>query len=235
MARRGIGSDPLRSFKFIVTIIPHSTNPIPGSIGKLGFQTVSGLSFTNAEVDYREGGDNTTTRKMPGLTTFNDVTFAQGVGGTPELGGTAYTGSELRDWCRLIFSATAGAGLNKGGIDFRMEVAVDVLEHPITAGTSYAGMPRGQGTWPIKSRVILTNAWPKGLAYSDLDATGNAVWIQTLTIAHEGMMPYYAAPGRNNNDQFLSNTLGLSASTSSPSSGTSLSSAQLTSLSGGTQ
>jgi len=211
MARRGIGSDPLRSFKFLVTIHPHSSSVIPGSIGKLGFQTVSGLGFTNGEVDYREGGDNTTTRKMPGLTTFPNVTFAQGVGGTPELGGTVYTGHELRDWCRLIFSATAGAGLNPGGQDFRMEIAIDVLKHPITSGTSYAGMPRPLNPPPIKFRAVLTNAWPAGISYGNLDAGSNAVFIQTLTVAHEGMMTYYAAPTNTGTDVWIPTNQGLTA------------------------
>jgi phage tail-like protein len=217
MARRGLGSDPLRNFKFMVTILPHSSTAIPGSIGKLGFQTVSGMSFTNGEIDYREGGDNTTPRKLPGTTSFNDVTLAQGVGGTPELGGSQYTGRELRDWGRLIFSATAGGGLNPGGVDFRAEIAIDVLAHPITSGASYAGMPRGQGNWPIKCRVVLTNAWPKGLQFGDLDAGGSGVFIQTLTIAHEGLSVYYATPGALTT--YVGNTAGIGGSSSSSNTG----------------
>lgn len=225
MARRGLGSDPWRSFNFIVSIVPYAS-PVPSSmknIGKLGFQSVTGISFQNDEIDYREGGDNTTVRKMPGLTTFSDVTFAQGVGGTPELGGTQYTGQELSDWTRLIFSATAGGGLNSGGVNFRASIAIDVLEYPITSGASYSGMPRGTGTWPIKWRIILINAWPKSLSFSDLNAQTDAVFIQSLTVAHEGFQVYYASPG--NSTSYLSNTLGLTSSTSSSSASSAANSA----------
>lgn len=58
-----ISTDPLRNYKFHVKIYhPGLQDKYP----QLGFMSVSGLSVTTDVVVYRQGGDNTTTRKMPG-------------------------------------------------------------------------------------------------------------------------------------------------------------------------
>lgn len=59
-----LATDPLRNFKFNVNIM----HPNLSGFASLGFMTVSGLNITTEVIPYREGGMNTTTQKMPGLT-----------------------------------------------------------------------------------------------------------------------------------------------------------------------
>ena len=49
----------------------------------------------------------------------------------------------------------------------------------------------------IKARFIVYNAWPMGYSFSDLEAGGNAVFIENLTLAHEGWSMQVAAQDPN--------------------------------------
>ena len=66
MTTRPLNSDPLRNFRFLVTITTPNANAVPTTIARMGFMAVSGLSVNNEVIPYREGGNNTPTRKMPG-------------------------------------------------------------------------------------------------------------------------------------------------------------------------
>ena len=62
--------DPYRGFNFLVEI---------QSIIRAGFHQVSGLDATIAVVDFREGGENTTTRKLFGLTAYSNIQLRKGL------------------------------------------------------------------------------------------------------------------------------------------------------------
>jgi phage tail-like protein len=146
---------------------------------------VSGLSVNNEVIPYREGGDNTTTRKMPGQSDFGPLTLTRGFMAVP-VGVSAGGSSEIYDWFQMIFAVSgSGGGTNPGGLDFRTGVTIDILDHPITKGSKAAGQPWGNSP-PIKARFAVYNAWPMGYSFSDLEAGGNAVFIENLTLAHEG-------------------------------------------------
>lgn len=190
---RPLSSDPLRNFKFIVTI--GGVTGVPSSIGRLGFMTADGFGIQNEVIPYREGGDNTTTRKMPGQTDFGPITFARGAMSAPP-GATSGAGSsvgthEVFSWMGTVFSAMEGQGTARGHSDFRSDITVDVLEHPDTDPVYGAGINQTNKR-PIKLRFIIFEAWPMGLNWTGLDAGGNALMIETLQIAHEGFMPIYA-------------------------------------------
>jgi phage tail-like protein len=184
MTSRGLNSDPLRNFRFQVNI--NNTN-IP-QMAKLGFMAMSGLAVNNEVIPYREGGNNTTTRKMPGQSDFGPITLTRGfmaapiksgAGGGIENAGT----NEIYQWFSQIFAVNVGGGFAAASPDFRVGVTIDVMAHPITSGASAVGV---DVTPPIKARFILYNAWPMGYSFSDLEAGGNAVFIENLTLAHEG-------------------------------------------------
>lgn len=174
---RPLNSDPLRNFKFHVNIHYPS---IPNLL-RMGFMSVSGLAIQSEVIPYREGGNNTTTRKMPGQTDFGPIGLSRGMWAAPVGGGGAGT-RENWDWFTRLFSAVQGAGSGGPGAEFRATVHVDVLQHPITAGPESPGGSRP----PVKARFEIFNAWPMALAWSDLDAGGNAVMIEQVTLAHEG-------------------------------------------------
>ena len=169
-SKSSIQTDPIRNFKFMVHI-PKAN--IPG-IMDLGFMSCSGLAATTDMIPYREGGDNTTTRKMPGQTNFGAITLSRGM-----VIGT----EQMWRWFTEIFYVVQGGsgGHGPAGNNFRTNMYVNVLAHPITSGPT-----------PIKAQFLVYNAWPTTIAYSDFDAGGNGVMIEQLTLEHEGFKVAWA-------------------------------------------
>jgi phage tail-like protein len=62
--------DPYRSFNFRVEI---------DGITRAGFRECTGLDSTTDAVDYREGGDGLTVRKLPGLVKHSNITLKRGL------------------------------------------------------------------------------------------------------------------------------------------------------------
>lgn len=195
---RNLATDPLRNFKFIVHITPPTAfkHAIPATISTLGFMSVDGFGQQNEVIAYREGGDNTTTRKMPGQADFAPITLSRGAMSAPTgptygvLGGGT---NEVYLWTQMVFSAMEGQGTAEAADNFRTTVAVDVLQHPITAGPYAAGTAGGA----IKMRFYIMNAWPMGITWGGLDAGGNAILVESLQLAHEGFVAGYATNQTN--------------------------------------
>lgn len=204
MTSRALNSDPLRNFRFQVSI----NNPYITSMARMGFMAMSGLAVNNEVIPYREGGNNTTTRKMPGQSDFGPITLTRGFMAAPvsTSGAAVQTAgtNELYEWFTQIFSVNVGAGFGNPTYNFRVYVLIDVLAHPVTSTNSAAGIDNPA---PIKARFILYNAWPMGYSFSDLEAGGNAVFIENLTLAHEGWAVW---TGPQDPGQYLSAGIGLS-------------------------
>lgn len=191
-SRAFIHSDPIRNFRFIVEFVPTGnanqttenfyTDSAWISQTTLGFMSVSGLSVATEPIPYREGGDNTTPRKLPGQSNFSDITLTRGV----------VIGSYRNwRWLQRIFHAVQGQGsAAAGGEDayFRWNIDIHVLHHPVN---------QASGANPAKVSFRVFNAWPSSLAYSDLDAGGNAVLIEQMTLTHEGWDMRWAANNKN--------------------------------------
>jgi len=62
--------DPYVNFNFLVEI---------GGITRAAFQEVSGLNATIDVIEHREGGENTTPRKLPGKTKYGNITLKWGM------------------------------------------------------------------------------------------------------------------------------------------------------------
>lgn len=186
---RPLDTDPLRNFKFRVEILMELGAPYYG-MGHLGFMAASGLAATTEPISYREGGDNTTPRKMPGQTDFPPMSLTRGIVGN------AKDQSLLWQWYRKIFFITQGSNFGATqGQDFRATVYVRVYDHPVNRGVNSTNPVNGvsygpPGGWPIYGQVRaswkLFNAWPASLAFSDLDAGGNGVLVNNLTLMYEG-------------------------------------------------
>lgn len=76
MAQTGQRVDPFRDFNFLVEL---------DGIAQASFTECSGLGSTTEIIETREGGDNTTVRKLPGRTSFSDITLKWGLTGSREL------------------------------------------------------------------------------------------------------------------------------------------------------
>lgn len=157
-----LATDPLRNFKFNVNIM----HPKLSGFATLGFMTVSGLNITTEVIPYREGGMNTTTQKMPGQSDFAPITLSQGV---------AVGEGPLWNWTKELFTVMQGTGTANPGDDFRATVDIMVLDHPVVSAQV-----------PVKAIFRVYNAWPTSIAFSDLDAGANAVFMQQMSLAHEG-------------------------------------------------
>jgi len=182
MTSRPLNSDPLRNFRFIVSL----NHPNLPNLVRMGFMAVSGLAVNNEVIPYREGGNNTTTRKMPGQSDFGPLTMTRGLMAAPVKAGVGnVSGMEVYQWFSQIFSVNIGAGFGSASTDFRISCTIDVLQHPITSGAGAAGN-EPYSVPPIKVRFVVQNCWPMGYSFSDLEAGGNAVFIENLTLAHEG-------------------------------------------------
>jgi phage tail-like protein len=179
---RVLSSDPLRSFKFNVSI----QNTVAGlpTEARLGFMSVSGLGISIEPLTYREGGDNLTTRKMPGQADFNPITLSRGL---------FPTDYDNWYWMTNLFTAMYGGGIPlvnaSPQTDFRVVVYINILEHPNNLATSAAN-PYGV-SYPYQDSLVkvsfkLYSAWIGSLAYSDLDAGGNAVAVEQMTLNYEG-------------------------------------------------
>lgn len=156
-----LATDPLRNFKFLTTI-----RPPHGSHISLGFMSISGLNITVDVIAYREGGYNTTTQKMPGQADFSPITLSRGVAVGHE--------EDIR-WMKELFTVMQGTGPARAGNDFRRVIDIQILDHPVTAASV-----------PIKAWFRIFNAWPTSIAWSDLDAGANQLFISQLVLAHEG-------------------------------------------------
>ena len=181
MTNRPLNSDPLRNFRFNVNI----NHPNIPTLPRMGFMAVSGLAVNNEVIPYREGGNNTTTRKMPGQSDFGPLTLTRGFMAAPVMGGINIGTNEIYEWFSQIFAVNVGKGFGSDTVDFRVGATIDVLAHPITSGTGAAGYETTTKP-PIKARFLVYNAWPMGYSFSDMEAGGNAVLIENLTLAHEG-------------------------------------------------
>lgn len=68
--------DPFRAFNFLVEI---------DGITRAGFQECSGLDVSLDPVEYREGGEPITPRKLPGLAKYANITLKRGITDDQEL------------------------------------------------------------------------------------------------------------------------------------------------------
>jgi phage tail-like protein len=142
--------DPYRNFKFRVKI----DNQYVAGLSKC-----SALRRTTEVITWREGGDPSTSRQLPGKTTYEAVTLEAGVTHDPT----------FEEFANLVhnFEGDAAGSLR----NFRKDIIIDVYNEAGTKVISY----------------LLSRCWVSEYqALPDLDAGGNAVAIQHIKITHEG-------------------------------------------------
>ena len=72
----GTRVDPYRNFNFLVEI---------DGISQGRFAECSGFGASNDPIEYREGGDNRTVRKLPGMTKYPNIVLKWGLTDSDEL------------------------------------------------------------------------------------------------------------------------------------------------------
>lgn len=141
----GARKDPFGNFNFRLEI---------GGFQRAAFHEASGFDSTIDVTEHREGGENTTVRKLPSLTKYSNITLKWGV--TDD--------RELYNWHRQWVTGDAAAQ--------RVNGSVVLLDR--------AGQE--------KVRWNFVNAWPAKWTGPSFQAEGNDVAIETLELAHEGVV-----------------------------------------------
>ncbi len=132
--------DPYKNFRFLVEL---------DGIVQAGFNECSGFGSEVEVVEYREGGDVQTVRKLTGKATFPDISLKWGI----------TESRELYDW---HLAALNGEIERKNGSIILQD---DVGEESV--------------------RWNFFQSWPSKWAGPSLNATGNEVAIDELTVSCE--------------------------------------------------
>jgi phage tail-like protein len=144
--------DPYKNFKFRVKW----DNKYVAGVSK-----VSMLKRTTEVVKHREGGDPSSSRKMPGRTEYEAITLERGV--THDL--------EFEQWANKTWNFGAGLGAEVSLQDFRKDLILEVYNEA--------------GQLVIAYKVF--RAWVSEYqALPDLDANANAVALQHIKLENEG-------------------------------------------------
>jgi phage tail-like protein len=142
--------DPYRNFKFRVKV----DNQYVAGLSKCG-----ALKRTTEVTEWREGGDPSTSRQLPGKTKYEAVTLEAGLTHDPT----------FENWANLVHNFQGDAAMSLR--NFRKDIIIDVYNEA------------GQKVHSYK----LFRAWVSEFqALPELDASANAVAIQTLKLESEG-------------------------------------------------
>ena len=171
--RTRLASDPVRNFKFQCDII-HSDPAVTAAIAKMGFTSVGGLSMSTEMVPYREGGWNTNPHKLPGMTDFSPLSMQAGV---------FFTKPGMWNLAKQMFAVQWGNGSIGMGEEFRFDMIIRIMDHPVTRGAASGVQGKPDGTVLCYQ---VWNAWVGSVAFGDLNAMDNQVLIHNMTVHHEG-------------------------------------------------
>lgn len=126
-----------------------------------GVSKVGAMKRTTEAVEHREGGDPSSVRKSPGQTKYEPITLERGVTHDPE----------FEKWANKVWNFGSGLGAEVSLQDFRKDITIEMYNEA--------------GQLVISYRVY--RCWVSEFhALPELDASANAVAIQTLTLQNEG-------------------------------------------------
>jgi phage tail-like protein len=126
-----------------------------------GVSKVGALKRTTEVVEHREGGDPSSVRKSPGQTKYEPITLERGVTHDPE----------FEKWANKVWNYGSGLGSEVSLKDFRKDIIVEVYNEAGQLAIAY----RIYRCWVSEYQAV-----------PELDASANAVAIQTLTLQNEG-------------------------------------------------
>ena len=145
-------AEPYKNFKFKVVWDGRTV---------LGVSKVSSLKRTTEVIEHREGGDQSTTHKLPGRTKYDAITLERGV--THD--------KAFEQWANKVWMLGQAPGPESSLADFRKDIHLEVYDEA------------GQ----IVQRYEIYSCWVSEYqALPDLDANANAVAIQHIKLENEG-------------------------------------------------
>lgn len=142
--------DPYRNFNFKIKW---------DNLYVAGLSKCSALKKTTEMVEWRDGGDPSTSRKLPGKTTYDALTLEAGL--THD--------ASFEEWANLVNNFQGNAAMSLK--NFRKDITIDVFNLAGQVILSYN----------------VFNCWiSEYQALPELDASGNAVMIQMIKLENEG-------------------------------------------------
>jgi len=124
-----------------------------GQVEVAGFKECSGLAIETEAFEYKEGGLNTYTHKLPVRTSYKNITLKRGLD----------EGQDLYRWYVKAMRGQIG----------RQNISIIV----------YDSLGREVRKWNLQ------RAWPCKWTGPDLKTDQGAVAVETVEIAHEGLLP----------------------------------------------
>ncbi len=126
-----------------------------------GISKCSALKRSTEVVEHREGGDPSSSRKSPGRTKFEGITLERGV--THD--------TEFEKWANKVWNFGSGLGAEVSLKDFRKDIIIEVYNEAGQVAIAYK----------------IYRCWVSEFtAMPELDASANAVAIQSIVLQHEG-------------------------------------------------
>ncbi len=127
-----------------------------------GVSKMSPLRRTTEVVAHREGGDQSSSRKSPGRTTYDPIVLERGLNHDPA----------FEDWVNKVWKLGAGFGGEVSLADFRKDIIIEVFNEAGQLVKSYKVFR----CWPSEYQALPT-----------LDANGEtAIAIELLRLENEG-------------------------------------------------
>jgi phage tail-like protein len=172
-------ADPVRNFKYQVQMLWPDNPTLSAQMNEIGFMTVEGLAMNTEMVPYREGGWNTNPHKLPGQTDFAPLSLQSGV---------FYQKPGMWNAAKMMFAVQWGDGTLGPGQDYRYDMIIRVLDHPVTQG------PASGVNGDISGSVMafyFYNCWTASIGYNGLNSMDNAILVSQMTVHHEGFNVFY--------------------------------------------
>ena len=127
----------------------------------LGCSKLTGLKRTTEVVEHRSGGDPSSSRKSPGQSEFEAVMLERGVTHDPD----------FERWANKVWHFGSGLGAETSLKDFRKDIIIELYNEAGQLALAY----KVYRCWPSEFQAL-----------PELDASANAVAIQTLKLENEG-------------------------------------------------
>ena len=126
-----------------------------------GISKVGALKRTTEVVEHREGGDPSTVRNSPGQTKYEAIMLERGV--THD--------TEFEKWANKIWNYGSGLGAEVSLKDFRKDIIIEMMNEAGQVAIAYK----------------VYRCWVSEFtALPELDASANAIAIQSIQLQHEG-------------------------------------------------
>jgi phage tail-like protein len=126
-----------------------------------GVSKVSALKRTIEVVEHHVGGDPSTARKSPGQAKFEAITLERGV--THD--------TDFENWMSKVWRVGAGLGAEVSLADFRKDIIIELYNEAGQLAKAY----KVYRCWVSEYQAL-----------PELDASANAVAIETLKLENEG-------------------------------------------------